>query len=1056
MTGELSRREKGRAAFLAAIMIVSVVAMSALFAGSAAADEGEEPVEITIDYPEVTNEYGYLAIGETVDDFDVTVVATEDDVTIERIDVYVADGDTGAVDPGVTFEETFAGGELELDEGQAWTASDEGDLEDEEPAELEFEPVEAGDIAHEVDVQVAGEDDVVVASEYDRHVHDAEEDDGVADSEYAMYAADVVFDPASLEFEADRDDAEFDLAVNHLRDGEVELDLGVDIGGDGAETSEHYEQDGIVVDDEWDDWDEPLTFSTVDEPGEIVDIDAYGDGANADLVLDIRGIIPVVDPGSVGHEYHEAGPTWEPDDVDTVWSGQEVTLTGGVLDDHSSLVVRPGPRNAEFGDVETAIRVRDDGTATFDTSDLEPGEVYHFDTGDSPNIADSFDQVEFWTDEEDLDVDFTTNTVIEGGEAELSIDSDRDHQHVNVTSEEFDGDDLYGMFVGHDENAYAGDADAHTDDVLTLEHVDASDDTSTFDVSFDDVEPGEYEFEFDTTDSHAWDNATIEVVDDDASVDFAGDAEGQRGDVIEIPIELEHTQAGAVHIGDYEEDNFRAAAEFTVDSHDVDEVTLQFDTSAANASGDAWRIPETSGGELTDDTFTDAAFSDRDDVVLGAHDYEMVAGTDYNDSAALERVETDEETDTAFFTVQEPEPVSGVDFEIAPAGTDFGDYEDYDDAERTASSTVAHGDELVLILEDYGMSGDVSAHDYGDGIGEMLTTSGMNITVEERDPGPNVAATTWSTYPGAEDRLDANATVTDLAQYDGDLVAHVDYDGADLDVGSYDLTFEATEESIFAADAEETIEIETEFEIVDPEFDLYPTNDEIPNAADADVIGTTNVAPGSAVESTAESPGNFTDSASAVVADDGTFTVEYDFSEYEPGIAFELEAYHDDRAPFDGDDHALLEDDVDAVLVGVPSSPIDLEATAPDDVEPGEAATLDVTVSNDDSAADDVDVTVTIDDEDVEDTTVVLETGDTWSESFDFDTSTEGDVDWVVIAGFDTRSGILTVGEKEEKEESDPEPVDDDDDEDGTPGFEVAVAVVALLATAMLALRRQD
>ncbi|QFU81160.1 surface glycoprotein [Natronorubrum aibiense] len=42
MTNETSYREKGRALFLAALMVMSVVAMSAAFAGAAAANHSEE------------------------------------------------------------------------------------------------------------------------------------------------------------------------------------------------------------------------------------------------------------------------------------------------------------------------------------------------------------------------------------------------------------------------------------------------------------------------------------------------------------------------------------------------------------------------------------------------------------------------------------------------------------------------------------------------------------------------------------------------------------------------------------------------------------------------------------------------------------------------------------------------------------------------------------------------------------------------------------------------------------------------------------------------------
>ncbi|WP_254773529.1 BGTF surface domain-containing protein [Natronobacterium gregoryi] len=758
--------------------------------------------------------------------------------------------------------------------------------------------------------------------------------------------------------------------------------------------------------------------------------------------------------------YDDPGPVWVDGDVETAYLGQEIEIEGDSLEGESSVILYEGPASLDDPDRVASIQIYHDEDrhwGEFETADLEPDEAYHFAAGSS-----EFDGEEFWTDEEDLDVEFDVNTVTQDEAVDLEFDSERDLQHLNVTSDDFDGDELDDIFSYTD-----GWQNDYTDDVLTLENVPADID---IEVEFDDVDPDEYEFEFETTDSFAWDNASIEVVDDDASVDFADDIGGERGDVVDIPIELEHVQTGAVQIGDYDDDNFQAAAQFDVDDYSADEITLQFDTYAPNEGEDSWSVHPDDEDEYDVEILeAETSINFDEGEALGVHDYEIIAGTSYDDEGEHAAVEDDSETDTNFFSVFEPEPVSDVDFEIAPAGTDLGDYEEYDEAHTTSSSDVAFHDELVVTLEDFGMSGAVDAMS-DDDVGAMLEDAGMNLTLEEQDPGPNVDAIVWSTASDDEDadyEIDVTAVYTDLEDYDGDLVATIDYADAEaFDEGGYDLTLEVTEDSMFADDEDEEMEIESSFEVLEPELDLHPDNDEVPNSDDAEVTGTTTVAPGSEISTSASSAGNFTDGADAVVDADGTFTAVYDFSEYEAGVDFELEAEHDDRSEFEdyADD---LEDDMDAVLVDAEDPLINLDATAPGEVEPGEDAALDVTVSNDGGASDDVDVVVTIDGEELENETVTLDAGDEWSESFEFDTAEEADIDWEVTAGEEADSDTVTVVAQEEPDDEDADDEDavddgagDDDeepaDDDETPGFGVAVAVVALLAAAMLALRRQE
>ncbi|WP_244510171.1 BGTF surface domain-containing protein [Natronobacterium texcoconense] len=779
--------------------------------------------------------------------------------------------------------------------------------------------------------------------------------------------------------------------------------------------------------------------------------------------------------GEFEQDYDDAGPVWDGDADSPAYIGQEITITDDEFEgehDVSSVILYEGPASLSDPTHETSIEIHDadehddltTAWGTFETADLEPGEAYHFyidEDDEGWEHPSDFHGAEFWTDEEDLDVDFQRNTVTEDGEAEIKFDSEREEQYINVTSEDFDGEDLYEMFVDHDEDSYPGDADHYTDDVLTLKNLNVNDNTSEFYVNFDGVDAGEYEFEFETTDSLAWDNATIEVVDADESVDFAEQSSGEVGDVIDIKLDLEYAEGGAVQISEYDETYFQAAVEFEAEDHNVDEAVIQFNANNPDDE-ESWRVhPDYDDeiGLIDDEKYANATF----DGALGVHDYTMFAGQGLNESDATPVV--DPETDTEFFSVHERTPVTDVTTSIAPIDSSLDDYDDFNETTVTEQSEVADGDALLVTLEDFGLSGVLQSENT---VADELADGHIDISLVEQDPGPNVDAQTWTINEtdadGDDDvhQINVSAVYTDLEHYDGDLVLQLEYDedviDEELELGEYDLTYEVTEDSPYIADEDDEVEIETEFEIVEPVVEWDHTVEEVPNAEDAEVSGTTTTAPGSEISTDARSAGNFTEAADAIVEEGGTFTATYDFSDQDPGIEFELGAYHDDRSSYDYDNDKL-EDKVDAVLVDAEEPLINLHANAPGEVEVGDAAALDVTVSNDGGAADDVNITVTIDGEDVKDDSTTLDPDEEWSDSFDFDTSEEADISWEVTAGDNEDSGVLNVEEEavdDDDDDSTDDDDDDDDDADETPGLGVAVAVVALLAAAMLALRRQD
>ncbi|GAB3669197.1 BGTF surface domain-containing protein [Halopiger thermotolerans] len=803
-------------------------------------------------------------------------------------------------------------------------------------------------------------------------------------------------------------------------------------------------------------------------------------------------------PDSIG----DAGPTYnDRSDLNNedVWIGQEVTLKLEEDKEFTSLQIRQSSTYDEEDDVVLENRVdNSENEVTFDSSELEEGNAYNLNlTGGSSK----WDKTVFWLESENLETEFTSSTVTQEGSVNVSLESSRTNQYVNVTADGLDADELDSIFS---EGGPIQDVTPDEDeDLVTLNVTDVTDsegdrDDVEFGANFGEIDSGEYEFDFETTDSLAADNATIEVVEDDAEVSFEEDANGDQGDIIDITVNTEYVDSGAVQIGDMDNYNFQAATEFEINEDDLNQITLQFNTNAPKntSADDVWSLhPKHEDHDIELDNQDVNASTLADNAPLGDYEYEMQAGTSLNTSGALDayKINDDEVTDTAFFNVDEPESVGSVSTQVAPAGDDLNGYENFNETTITDSDVVADGDHLLLNLENFGQSGLVDSWSNGDSVGDDLGDRSINITIEEQDPGPNVDAQVWSTNPDqvaeeGDDYHNISVTVpyTDTKEYNGNLPLIIEYEDAneELDAGeSYDLTYSVSENSPYVDNEDEEVEIEDSFTLEEPELEWDDSAEEVPNSENAEVTGDTNVAPGSEIDTSARSSGNFTDSEEAVVAEDGTFTATYDFSEYDAGITFDLKATHADQNEFDNNYKSNLEDEIESTLADAAEPLIQLDTDAPEEVTVGEDATLDVTVSNNGGAADDVEIGVDIADEPVASENVTLEPGQEWTNSYEFDTSSAGEISWGVTAGDDNATGTLTVVEQpsEDGNGSDSSGGDGSDGSGGdgsdgsggdgstddggnessdsgspTPGFGVAVATIALLAAAMLALRQQD
>ncbi|ELY93364.1 hypothetical protein C483_05343 [Natrialba hulunbeirensis JCM 10989] len=827
---------------------------------------------------------------------------------------------------------------------------------------------------------------------------------------------------------------------------------------------------------------------------------------------------------------YDVGPTYtDPSNGDfndnDAWIGQEITIVAESTGDDwgQSVEIHQGSVQTDSSNVEAdsdnhvstervfevEIGGEDYDAFEFDAAELESSELYHF-IVDEGGAEAGWNGYGFWAEDEGLDVSFDDDDILEDSTVEVDFDSDRGAQIVNVTetSEGLDAEDIEDIFVNNDE--------ADNDDVLSIvdDEYDVElhddDDVATFEIEgdstltadFADIEAGEYEFEFDVTDSLADDNATVEVRDEDAERNFVNDPYiQQQGDEFNITVELEDTDDTYVTVGDFDDNAYEVGLYVSDDEGDYDEVDITFNTHktvgddatlAFEAQQDDAEV-EVVYAQIVDNDYiaignddlidgdvqdldADVDTSEVDDLEayleepLVADDYELTtsAGLEVDD----DEIDFVDRGDTSFINLEPLGSPGDVTTYTAPEDDSMNDLEDFEDATVTATDSVAEDDYLVMELEDAGMTGFFA--DYGDNDDEiaedLAEDAGIYLEVEQTDAASNLGDVVWNNsadYHNTDDEQ-LEMTLVNGDDYEGEqLLFDIPTDQFDGD-GEFEWTLEFSDRNVYIDD-DEGFSLEGEFNIDEREVSLDDV-DEVPNVDGAELSGDTTVAPGTEIDMVASASGEFVLTDDPVVADDRTFTGSFDFSDYDAGIEFDVEA---DEPLGDG------EDDFTAELVDGDGPVINVEADAPSSADVGEDVTLDVTVTNTGgAAADDVDIGVVIGGDNVDDENTTIDADESWTNSYEFTSDSEGDIEWSVVADDSEETGVTNFSDEDTDDDAsdddatdddasdddasdddasdDDGETDDDGDDDGTPGFGVAVALAALLGAAMLALRKQN
>ncbi|QFU81159.1 BGTF surface domain-containing protein [Natronorubrum aibiense] len=634
-----------------------------------------------------------------------------------------------------------------------------------------------------------------------------------------------------------------------------------------------------------------------------------------------------------------------------------------------------------------------------------------------------------------------TNLEGDSSETTLDVDSSRSSFPVHISSEDLSGDELVDIFGVAEDSDYD-----HSDDGYVV-----VEDRGSHPADFQNVEAGEYNFTIESGDTAAETTASITVTEEDISVDFAQSTfVEERSNVADVTVDFDNADNAYLVVGDESEVNYEVVLEVTPDEND-DEVNVSMNTATAHSVDSTGQHDAFTADNDASVEVVDVVHENNLEDPLAAGDYQLDIAGNYDAG------ELSEEYDTAYLTLEERTELSEdtVQTHTAPQG-DITSVDDFEDATVTETDQIAVGDQMLVTVETsslYGYLGDDAD----------LASDGISLSVTEQDSSLNAAPQVWSTSP-EDDETQLNADLISANQSEEYLVFAIDYnnlyegDVADFDgEQSFDANFTVSTDNDYVSDDDESAESEFTLEERNVEWDDSVA--EVPNSADALVTGTTNVAPGTEMTTRARAPGTFVTFNDVEVSEDRTFGAEYDFSEYNAGTEFTLR-----------------------VTDPVTSNHVTADSTLVESEEEEEAeANLDWNVDVDPAepvAGDDVDVTVSA--ENLGDETgnasyefifngetllegddVELEGGesDSWTDTVE--EAPAGDYDWELkVDGEVEDSGTLTVAEADENgdengaENGDEEP--EEGEEEGTPGFGVAVAVVALLAAAMLALRRQN
>ncbi|MFD1684084.1 BGTF surface domain-containing protein [Halobellus litoreus] len=672
---------------------------------------------------------------------------------------------------------------------------------------------------------------------------------------------------------------------------------------------------------------------------------------------------------------------------------------------------------------------------------------------------------------QDLSVDFDEDSVNNGATDsanEVDLNTNRGSSDVEVSADGLEQADLLSIFSASAFNAQP--LPSYDDDSESTIVLDGVGDV-TEDADFEGIDEGEYEFEFEVSDTTASDSGTVEVTESDVDASFSQGTYSQAaGDVVNMTIELEDTDNAWVQVGD--EDSGFVDVLYVEDDDDDDEVSFEINTRTLGTSlgpevvynSEDDIVQSEMHGEIGPDN--EPKYENADGNTLseadGDHDfsgylealdlidtdqdktnqlirplqpttYEVAVGGDnvfvVNDD---DESELNDELELATLDLTEP-GVDNVQTWTAPSDSADADEELQEVLDIVSQqSDIAEDDRLVIQAEASGIYGHMVAIDEAgfdaleDGFDantlyelDNRTGEGVDLTVEADDSTGNQQATSLN----LEDV--ANQDVFILADNDGgQMFIIVDTSSDAAFSGSVDTPAEFTAELTYDTDSSER-------------FEFDGTGGPLGSA------GGDNVYDGDAAFPYFQADSDQSQSAEFTIAD-GTASFDNQNADEVVQIANTGEAT------------------VSGTTNIAPGSDASIRVRSDSDVSPSFVKTVNTEITEDGTFS----ATFDLSEQSVDDTaTVSLRVGG----------SAYGQTDAVIVEQVSDETATpepdTATPEPDtatpEPDTATPEPDDDtatpEPDTDtptesntGTPGFGVVVALTALIAAALLAVRRDN
>ena len=551
-----------------------------------------------------------------------------------------------------------------------------------------------------------------------------------------------------------------------------------------------------------------------------------------------------------------------PDDADVVYDdqnafyqGQEVIFTG--YDENDEVDVFATDDDGDRTVIATQVSADAEGDIVVDTGDLEAGDEYRVEAPSGGAESD----ITFSVIEQDFSVNFDDSTVTNGADSTTDLEVGSNNRAGDFTAEVsadgLDEEDLVKIFSDEDFSVTTDDEDDE-DDTVTVTLNKNRDDV----VDFNDIDADEYEFNFSVTDTTAEASDTITVSDSGSErADLEdGSLSVTTGDSVDAQVNLQNTDTAYFLIGG-DDAGYRALAKITEDGADEEDgvVNVTINTYNPTADNDYGLSVDSDDGDLT---IVDDGENEGVDAALDTGSYDLAVDSDQD-----EVIDTPDDVGT--LSVNERSTGSAQSW-TAPGNADALDEpEDLDDEDVleavedgviTQDSDIASQDwAVVQFTETSGIYGYYAENGF-DG-------AGLDFTLEEADPGQNQDPVTIrgenngdAIYVVESDETNNMFVLINTgadgieATQDGETLDE-ELDAEDLE-GEWNATLTIGSEIVDPddEDAEETVS--TEFEVVERTAELDTNDDDVVEMfsnENATVTGETAIAPGSEITVTIQS-----------------------------------------------------------------------------------------------------------------------------------------------------------------------------------------------------------